>query len=136
MEERHKCTKNCNIITIKEGDSNPVTVSPGDCVRVQSSKLSTPQPMEREKWRKWVNVLSNSTNPRDKELLVAKISVLLSHTREEAIREGQERAVEELRKMKKARCRCMCEKSNEAYRYNLVIDEAIAMLARTLPVTE
>lgn len=35
---------------------------------------------------------------------------------------------EKIEKMKKSRCRCMCEKSNEAYRYNLVIDEVLALL--------
>lgn len=40
-------------------------------------------PNEREDWEKWVKVLSNSTNPRDKELLVVKIELLLSRTRQE-----------------------------------------------------
>ena len=49
-KQPHRCNKDCNIITIKEGDSDPVTVAPGDCLRVESSKLRTSN--EREDWEK------------------------------------------------------------------------------------
>lgn len=49
-----------------------------------------PAHAESEGWEKWTRVLSDSTNPKDTDLLIAKLQLFIAQTRQEAYEEGKE----------------------------------------------
>ncbi len=54
--------------------------------------LTTHTQSRHEDWEPWVQTLASSTNPHDRDLLVAKIKVLLTQAREEERREALKNA--------------------------------------------
>ena len=57
-------------------------------------------PKQEQSWEKWVRTLAESTNSHDRELLAAKIKVLIDAERARAVEEERERILQIIEGMK------------------------------------
>lgn len=102
---------------------------------IHCTKPSCPCHQETTGWEDWVRTLANSTNPRDVDLLIAKIKVEKKTWEEAAYNQGKEDAVTYVRVLSARGTHEITDRKGTRDEHHWIVLDKVLDDARALPNT-